>query len=211
LAEPTTNVNIVSGWSAYSGYWTISEKTETGLKLYRHTGSDSDCVAIQNSDVTSKMAQGDIWTFSCYLYKNGQPWKSTALGISTVTYGYETISLESYDDGYCRFTFRIISSPGAWVLHNYFFSPIDIGVECEMRYMQFEKKDHATPYTPTSRESMLVNEAGHGGNGTLYNSSLSSDTASGTLSCHTPRINPSNINTLVSPSNAAYIEVDAFG
>jgi hypothetical protein len=44
---------------------------------------------------------------------------------------------------------------------------------------QLEEHDHATPYTSTSRESMLVNEAGYGGNGTLYNSSLSTDTASG--------------------------------
>ena len=211
LVEPTTNVSTVSGWSTYSSYWTISERTETGLKLYRHTGSTSDCVAIQNSAVTSKMAQGDIWTFSCYLYKNGEPWKSTASGISSESYGYKTVSWESRDNGYYRITFQVISSPGTWVLHNYFFSPIDKGVDCEMRYMQLEKKDHATPYTPTNREGMLVNETGYSGNGTLYNSSISTDTASGSLSCHTPRINPNSINTMVNTTNAAYIYADIFG
>jgi hypothetical protein len=165
--EPTTNVNTVSGWGTFSAYWTISEKTETGLKLYRHTGSTSDCVAIQNSDVTSKMAQDDIWTFSCYLYKNGQPWKSTASGISSEGYGYKTVSWESHDDGYYSITFQVTSSPGAWVLHNYFFSPIDIGVDCEMRYMQFEKKDHATIYTPTSRTSHIGDGSGLGNDGAL--------------------------------------------
>jgi hypothetical protein len=186
LTEPTTNVSTVSGWSAYGSYWTISEKTETGLKLYRHTGSSSDCVAIQNSAVTSKMAQGDIWTFSCYLYKNGQPYKSTASGISSEGYGYKTVSWESHDDGYYRITFQIISSPGAWVLHNYFFSPIDKGVDCEMRYMQFEKKDHATPFTPTSRASMIVDESGYDHPTILVNNcKFVTDTNSGTLALRT--------------------------
>lgn len=182
LTEPTTNVSTVNGWSAYGSYWTITERTETGLKLYRHTGSTSDCVAIQNSTVTSKMAQGDIWTFSCYLYKNGQPWKSTASGISSEGYGYRTVSWESHDDGYYRITFQVISSPGAWVLHNYFFSPINIGMNCEMRYMQFEKKDHATLYTPTSRESMIQNEAGYANPSSVTSFQLSTITNSGSYS-----------------------------
>ena len=186
LAESTTNVSTVSGWSTYSSYWTISERTETGLKLYRHTGSTSDCVAIQNSAVTSQMVQGDIWTFSCFLYKNGQPYKSTSSGISSEGYGYKTVSWESHDDGYYRITFQIISSPGAWVLHNYFFSPIDKGVDCEMRYMQFEKKDHATPYTPTSRASMIVDESGYDHPTILVNNcKFVTDTNSGTLALHT--------------------------
>lgn len=203
--ENTTNVSTVDGWSTYSSYWTISERTETGLKLYRHTGSTSDCVAVQNSAVTSKMAQNDIWTFSCYLYKNGQPWKSTASGISSESYGYKTVSWESREDGYYRITFQVISSPGTWVLHNYFFSPINIGVDCEMRYMQFEKKDHATPYTKTSRVGIIGDSSGLGNDGILvlpeyYNFTQDSILGTGALYSAGDEYGNAYIQTKLNPS-----------
>ena len=204
--ENTTNVSTVNDWSTYSSYWTISERTNSGLKLYRHTGSTSDCVAVQNSAVTGKMAQGDIWTFSCYLYKNGQPFKSTASGISNESYGYKTVSWESHDDGYYRITFQVTGSPGAWVLHNYFFSPIDIGVNCEMRYMQFEKKDHATPYTANTRVGVIGDSSGFGNDGELnlpqyYKFTTDSRLGMGGLHCSGETSSgPMHIKTKLNPS-----------
>lgn len=157
-AEATSNVGENNSWSTYSSYWTLNERTGKGLKLIRPNGSTSDCVAIQNSTLTSQMREGDIWTFSCYLYKNGMPWKSTASGVSSESYGYRTVSWESRDDGYYRITFQVIAAPGAWVLHNYFFSPVAKNIPCEMRYMQFEKKDHATGYVIGDRTQNLLND-----------------------------------------------------
>lgn len=182
VAEPTINVGNNASWSTYSSYWTLNERTGDGLKITRQSSSTSDCVAIQNSTITSQMKQGDIWTFSCFLYKNGQPWKSTANGISSEGYGYKTVSWESRSDGYYRITFQVIASPGAWVLHNYFFSPIDKNVQCEMRYMQFEKKDHATPYTVGSRTyTTAFDDSGNGYDAKAYNMIVSYDTNNGTL------------------------------
>jgi hypothetical protein len=182
VAEPTTNVGNNASWSTYSSYWTLDERTGDGLKVTRPSSSTSDCVAIQNSTITSQMKQGDIWTFSCFLYKNGQPWKSTASGISSEGYGYKTVSWESRSDGYYRITFQVISTPGAWVLHNYFFSPIDKNVQCELRYMQFEKNDHATPYTVGSRTyTTAFDDSGNGYDAKAYNMIVSYDTNNGTL------------------------------
>lgn len=92
----------------------------------------------------------------------------------------------SRDDGYYAVTFRINSNgAGTWVLHTTFFGTTDLNVDCEMRYMQFEKKDHATPYTLTSRSSMLRNEAETIQPTTVSNVVLTNDSASGnySLSC----------------------------
>lgn len=181
-AETTTNVGSNASWSTYSSYWTLNERTGDGVKITRPSSSTSDCVAIQNSTITSQMKQGDIWTFSCFLYKNGEPWKSTASGISSEGYGYKTVSWESRSDGYYRITFKVISSPGAWVLHNYFFSPINKEVQCELRYMQFEKKDHATPYAAGSRTyTTAFDDSGNGYDATAYNMMVNYDTNNGTL------------------------------
>jgi hypothetical protein len=207
-AEPTTNVSTINGWGSYTSYFVISERTETGLKVYRPTNSTNTVLALSNSAVTGKMAAGEIWTFSCYLYIDGKPYKCTQPDMST--YQYSGINYYSNDDGYYTCTFTV-GTPEAWIIHAPMFGSVGTNVMCEIDKIQFEKKDHATPYTPTSRESMLVNEAGYGGNGTLYNSNLSIDTASGTLSCHTPRINPNSINTMVNTTNSAYVYADVFG
>jgi hypothetical protein len=77
-------------------------------------------------------------------------------------------------------TGKIVDTGTNNYLHYFMAGSGAVNFKWYMRDFQMEIKDHATPYTSTSRESMLVNEAGYGGNGTLYNSSLSTDTASGT-------------------------------
>lgn len=163
LACGTTNGAPVSGWSTYDSYWTLLERTEHGLKIQRASSTASPTVAIQNSSLKAKMANGDIWTFSCYLYKNGQPYKSSCTEISSPTsYYYKTQSWESREDGYYRNTFKIINTPGTWMLHNNFFgADPETGVQYEMRYIQFEKRDFATPYATTPRDRSLANEAGY--------------------------------------------------
>jgi hypothetical protein len=158
LAEPTTNVSTINGWSSYTSYFVISERTETGLKVYRPTNSTNTVLALSNSAVTGKMAAGEIWTFSCYLYVDGKPYKCTQSDMST--YKYSGINYYSNDDGYYTCTFTV-GTPEAWIIHAPMFGSVGTNVMCEIDKIQFEKKDHATPYTPTSRESMLQNEAGY--------------------------------------------------
>ena len=163
LACGATNEAPVSGWSTYGSYWTLLERTSHGLKIQRTSSTASPTVAIQNSSLKAKMANGDIWTFSCYLYKNGQPYKSSCTEISSPTsYYYKTQSWESREDGYYRNTFKITNTPGTWMLHNNFFGTApETDIQYEMRYIQFEKRDFATPYATTPRDRSLVNEAGY--------------------------------------------------
>ena len=178
--EPTTNVSTVNGWSTYASYWTIRKRTDTGLILYRHSSSTNNTVAISNSAVTSKMAVGDVWTFSCYLYKGGQPYKCNLTSPSTSGYGYSGISCVSRDDGYYAVTFQINSNgAGTWVLHAAFFGTTDLNVDCEMRFMQFEKKDHATPFTLSARAGEVIDNSGNGYNGTPLDIVVSEDSGRG--------------------------------
>jgi hypothetical protein len=76
---------------------------------------------------------------------------------------------------------------------------------------QLEAKDHATPYTPTERVGTVTDESGNSHHAVIYNSDYSSDTASGTLSLHTPRLSSSSTNTLPSPTNSCYMFADVWG
>ena len=126
------------------------------------------------------MKVGDTWTFSCYLYVDGQPYKSSQQQIST--YGYNELSTESRSDGYFRVTFTV-TALDAWIIHAIIFD-VAATTQCELRYMQFEKNDHATAYTSSSRTNTFVtNETGIGYDGTQNNITYTSDSASGSLSC----------------------------
>jgi hypothetical protein len=179
LAEPTTNVSTINGWSSYTSYFVISERTETGLKVYRPTNSTNTVLALSNSAVTGKMAAGEIWTFSCYLYVDGKPYKCTQSDMST--YKYSGINYYSNDDGYYTCTFTV-GTPEAWIIHAPMFGSVGTNVMCEIDKIQFEKKDHATPYTPASRGSMLVNEAGYRNPSSVTNFKLSTISNNGSYS-----------------------------
>lgn len=179
LAEPTTNVSTINGWSSYEPYFVISERTETGLKVYRPTNSTNTVLALNNSAVTGKMAAGEIWTFSCYLYVNGKPYKCTQSDMST--YKYSGISYYSNDEGYYTCTFTV-GAPETWIIHAPMFGSVGTNVMCEIDRIQFEKKDHATPYTSGSRSSLLYNETGLAQPSTKNNIVLSTDSGVGTYS-----------------------------
>lgn len=179
LAEPTTNVSTINGWSSYEPYFVISERTETGLKVYRPTNSTNTVLALNNSAVTGKMTAGEIWTFSCFLYVDGKPYKCTQSDMST--YKYSGISYYSNDEGYYTCTFTV-GAPETWIIHAPMFGSIGTNVMCEIDRIQFEKKDHATPYTSGSRSSLLYNETGLAQPSTKNNIVLSTDSGVGTYS-----------------------------
>lgn len=145
------------------------------------------------------MAAGEIWTFSCFLYVDGKPYKCTQPDMST--YKYSGISYYSNDDGYYTCTFTV-GAPEPWIIHASIFGSVDTNVMCEIDKIQFEKKDHATPYTPNSRNGMLCNETGLNQPTSTKNIKLSTDTCSGiySLDCSTSQV--TTVLDLTGHSNA---------
>lgn len=164
--EPTTNYSTT--WSAYTNYWNIISQEPGKIVLKKNTSSSSSQVALQCSNVTSNMAVGQTWTMSCYLYKNGNPHKTTSYYVST--YDYPTVSYESREDGYFRITFTV-GTVETWVLHCPLFENCVNGDIGEIRFLQFERKDHATSYIQSSRPGLLVEDnSGYNRHGTASSS-----------------------------------------
>jgi hypothetical protein len=111
------------------------------------------------------MQVGEIWTVSCYLYKEGKPYKtSEETSISPYTWQITKFKSESREDGYFSCTFRVDSKGSEYIIHSRLFGDSTanpVGTKCEIRYLQFEKRDHATASTSSVREGMLYNEAGY--------------------------------------------------
>ena len=194
LAEPTTNYGNQGNWFSYDAYWTV--KTENNIQKLTKSTNAEPTVALGNSTLLSQMSVGEIWTMSCYLYKEGQPFKTTCTGgQGSSSYGliYELISSRSQDDGYFESTFKITEKTGSYIFHARLFGDsISANTQCEIRQLQFEKKDHATPYTPTTRAGMLYNETGliQPDNNTIQNMQLTTNAAINTqsLKCNNTKI-----------------------
>ena len=62
------------------------------------------------------------------------------------------------------------------------FGSIGVDIPCEIRYLQIEKKEFATPYVIGTRESRLYNETAYNQPTTVQNLSLSKETKSGVYS-----------------------------
>ena len=203
LAESTTN--IIAGIKSAHG----KSSLESGrVKInWSPSGGDSyfmfDCVQAINANSVYTLS------FDCEGLKSGE----------VATFALSNLSAASYNIALKNGRNSLTFTAGSDLMndintHNRLFFDDKTRTDGAVFYLsnfQLEERDHATPYTSTSREGILVNEAGCGGNGILYNSTLSTDTASGILSCHTPRINPNNVNTMVNTTNAAYIYADVFG
>ena len=185
-AETTTNINAPNSWSSYSSYWTISSQNKDSIFIYRHDSSTNTTLALSNSSVCSNFAAGDVWTFSCYLYVNGQPYKSSSSYLSSYTSFNQVVSWESRDDGYYRTTIKLrnnsSSTIDSWIIHVPLFGNIDRNIPCEIRYLQIEKKDHATPYVVGARSYItLFDDSGNGYDAIAYDMTVDYNTNNGTL------------------------------
>lgn len=205
LFEDATNItNNSAAWSSYTEYWHVTAYTSTGVKLVRPSGSISACLALSNSSFTNAIQVGTTWTFSCFLYKNGRPWKANCQSCEP-SYGYSNITWESHDNGYyrCTFTNSFAHSHTNWVIHNYLFGDAAVGEECEMRYIQLEKSDHASPYTDSTRSGMIVDCSGLGNDAMLKNPSyykFMRDSACGSGSLHSAGDPGAYIKTALVPN-----------
>jgi hypothetical protein len=159
--ESTTNYSVPSQWSIHSPYWTLITNTPTGFKIKKTTGNTETTVAFSNATIYNTMAIGETWTASYYLYKNGQPYKTTTTAPTNYGIGLTVLKSEARDDGYFSSTFTITSKSSPYPLHvRIFGDTVSIDDEYEIRYVQFEKKDHATLYTPNTRSAILYNNVG---------------------------------------------------
>lgn len=159
--ERSQNYSKMSQWSHYTSYWTPIETTDSGWKLKRTSSSASPTVAISNNTIYNTMAVGDIWTISCYLYKNNQPFVADCNVFTTWLGNITTLAYQKREDGYFSSTFRIDTKEHAYPIHAPFFgTSVTMDDVCEIRYLHVEKNDHATPYTADLHDSTMQNESG---------------------------------------------------
>lgn len=161
--EETTNYSLPSQWGYYTDYYTPIKTTDNGLVFRKTSLSSSETVAIHNSTIYNQMAVGDTWTASCYLYKNSKPFKATDTIFTNWGLGQTVLRSESRNDGYFTYTFTITEKKNSYLIHAPFFgalSTISLDDIFEIRYLQFEKKDHPTAYVVGNRSQSILNEAG---------------------------------------------------
>lgn len=181
LVEGTTNYSKVDEWGIYPTYWTLVEKTSSGFKITKTPNNTETTVALDNGTIYGQMGVGDIWTSSCYLYKNNKPYKTTVNCLTNYGLGVTVLEWESREDGYYRSTFKINSKSNAYLIHTRIFGDtVSTSDTYEIRSLQFEKRDHATPYTSGTRNAKsIVNETGSNNLSSVQNLSLTSDSAIG--------------------------------
>ena len=84
LAEDTINYSSPTQWGCYSNYWELTINNNTAYRLTKSSVTANETtVALSNNTLYTQMGIGEVWTVSCYLYKNGQPFKTTATSIGT--------------------------------------------------------------------------------------------------------------------------------
>lgn len=171
------NQNTGTGWSSFTSYWTISSQSASSLVVQRPSSSTNTTLALSNSTLFGKMAAGESWCMSCYLYVNGQPYKTSCTDISTYGGFVETDS-ESREDGYYRVNFNLTNKDSGWIFHTAIFGATGTGVTCELRNLQFYKTASISNETgvvqPSSTTTLLYSKNNRiGKNCALFNGSTS--------------------------------------
>lgn len=178
--EPTENLNSAD-WVPYQAYWTIVSQTQNEIKLRKNTSTgSSNTVALKNNVLCGKISTNQTVTISGYLYKGETPYK-TGRDKPTTYGGWTKISAYSDDTGYFRFTGYFTSAMTFdWLFHETLFGTGNQdGDICYIRNLQWEAKDHATPYTPSSRSAIPVYDcSGYKNDGTIVGTLTLSDDSS---------------------------------
>jgi hypothetical protein len=148
--EPTINYGENS-MSVYGSYWTNIGREGNTHTIYRHAGASSSTIAMA-PNIFSGLPVGTVTTISGYLYKNGVPYNTTSNTISTYN---TTISHETRDDGYFRYTQSLNYTNGSWNIHAVLISSPVEGDTIILKDLQMEVNTHSTPYLKynTSRSS----------------------------------------------------------
>ena len=190
LAEPTTNLlpasmqsmTVNSAPGVYGNPATIN--ITSGLT----NGSDYT-LSVWQTVSSANQSTGVSTRLICY-YTDGtyDDNSTTKMGITLPQddkeYYYEITVITNKN--------KTISHLGGWILDH----SSGYGKVRSYRNAQIEAKDHATPYTPSSRESMLMNETGLNQPTTLKNIGLTTDSCVGNFAFQ---------------SNSSYIVQDSTG
>lgn len=166
LSEPTTNLisnlhNLVN-----------CTRYDNGVKIDWNTNSaDTYFFIIPRETLIS----GDIYTISFWCDGVGDN-DDVSFAMSNLGNTHKFF----IHDGYNEFTFTMNDT----IANGCFLDDINrvSGKIFTLINIQLEKKDHATPYTPTSRDGMLVNETGYSREAISINTNLTSDTFIGSHS-----------------------------
>ena len=181
--EETINLNS-NNWVPYGDYWTIESQTTREIKLRKNTSSSSATVALKNDTLRSKLSTNTAITVSGYLYKGDVPYKTASTSITTYN-STNTSNFESRNSGYFRYTFTFGTLESEWIIHNGLLgSGFEDGDICYIRNLQWELKDHPTPYTTSSRSDpsqnnrKICDSSGYGHHGSIIDTiSLNQDTS----------------------------------
>lgn len=182
--EGTTNLNSAN-WNPYSAYWTISSQTANEITLVSQ-GTGHGTVAIYNESVRNQLSANTTYTISGYLYRDGVPYKCTDSTLTPYD-GWVTSRFESRDDGFFSYTGYFTNPSDIWIIHTPLFGAPESGVVCKIKDMQWEQKDHATPYVNGTRApGIIYDSSGYRNNGVQVNLGgylqVSGDTCSGLYS-----------------------------
>lgn len=206
LLEPTTN--LVTGLKA-GGRTTVSGGIVTT------TGEDKDTYFTIN--LSESIVSGTTYTLSCEAsgIPEGSYW-SFPMGSQSNT----SLTMRIYN-GYNKYTFTANSID--WGTNQLFMDDTArSGAPVTKFYnFQLEKKDHATPYTPSSRNGLVVvDNSGYNRNGDTTSSacpSLTNDTPRNLLSCHFTantqnlNLNPSSLSTFTTGSVSWWAKITTCG
>ncbi len=173
-AESTTN--IITGIKSAHGK---SSLYGNGVKVDWSAGG-ADSYFMFNYSQAIKANSVYTMSFDCEGLKSSE----------VATFALSNLSAASYNialkNGRNSFTFTAGSDLMNDInTHNRLFFDDKTRTDGAVFYLsnfQLEEKDHATPYTPNSRDGMLVNEAGYNGEAILINTNLTSDTFIGSHS-----------------------------
>lgn len=207
LDESTQNIYQGKTFEGWGSEWTMVPNTYAGNKVYKNKITNPNISNNAGFAYTSAFAYSQVQTTDPYVTLSFQkrlitPYSKALGGYIRIKYtdGAEAVHGWTYDNPdwatdassvgkWEQVTAYAALSPGRTaqsITNMYVYADYATAGECEFACIQIEPKDHATPYTPTSRPSMINNETGLSQPVEKYNIRLSSDAASGeySLNCH---------------------------
>ena len=168
FAEPTENLMNTTHPNGYeyggTGYDFFGQ-TWTWSELGVADGESVTLSALMKIDQVRKDAGGSVRMY-IYTSNSGDSWgQSTSIGTTSLSYSYFTRTItrnDSYllDDG----------NPATHVHVRFYHMPssIDDGLSC-IKNIQFETKDHATPFVDGVREGRVTDSSGYDNHAELDN------------------------------------------
>lgn len=131
--------------------------------------------------------------------------------MSSVGYGGALLTLDLNTTDWTKATVNISSATQYIGFNIRGVDQTGLNLTMQVKNIKIALNDFDDQYSEYNVNYEIPDDSGYNHNAIFYNSSISNDTASGSLSCHTPRINPANTNSSVTTTNSAFVYADVFG